>query len=314
MAKRKFGASIIILCIAAVTLISGTYAWFLVGGFAELFDIGFDVMKATGGILVQGDKNSAEKGAEVWGSFLDQVDFQPYSFIDGENNGRYYPISSMDGKNFVYVTMQNNKFICDPVPVKTKADGTITDSKEVWFNDFTLFIKSSDEYTTRANMTIELSGHRYDENTGEKIDDIGAAKAAKVAVTIDDGTPTMYSLDGKTTYAVTSKFADGVITDALDTSQTPPAQNYIIDEADSGYGEAHLEKVESIALGTEDAQDPNKWNPIPIDLGEIPNNASSGKKIRVQIWLEGNDPECISFGTGAIANKGLKAKVSFASK
>ncbi len=302
MAKRKFGASIIILCIAAVTLISGTYAWFMVGGWAELFDIGFDVMKAGGGILVQGDANSAENQTKTWGESLYPKDFLENSFIDSENNGKYKPISSLDGRNFIYVTMKNNKFTCDPEPVRTKSDRNIEKPEQVCFNDFTLFIKSSteDSLPGGAYMTIKLGGHRYDESTGEKIDDIGAAKAAKVAVTINDGTPAMYSLDGQDTNAVTSRFADDTIIDAKN-----PNQNYIIDSADEGYGEAHLEAVASTAL--EDAE----GTLTRIQLGEIPSSNTNGTKVRVQIWLEGNDPECIAFGEGAVAGKGLTAKIEF---
>jgi len=76
MAKRKLGMSIIVLIVAATTLVSGTYAWFLVGGFAELFDLGFEVIEAEGGIELQGSAGhaytSASEGAEKveWGAAL----------------------------------------------------------------------------------------------------------------------------------------------------------------------------------------------------------------------------------------------------
>ena len=38
---------------------------------------------------------------------------------------------------------------------------------------------------------------------------------------------------------------------------------------------------------------------------------SSGKDITIRIWLEGNDPECIAFGEGAVAGKSLLANISF---
>ena len=76
MAKRKLGLSIIVLIVAATTMVSGTYAWFLVGGFAELFDLGFDVIEASGGIELQGSAGHAHAGAEdgaaqvEWGAYL----------------------------------------------------------------------------------------------------------------------------------------------------------------------------------------------------------------------------------------------------
>ena len=51
-------------------------------------------------------------------------------------------------------------------------------------------------------------------------------------------------------------------------------------------------------------------NAIKIYLGNIP-GTSSGKDITIRIWLEGNDPECIAFGEGAVAGKSLLANISF---
>ena len=93
MAKRKFGASVIILCIAAITLISGTYAWFLVGGFANLFDLGFDVIEATGGLELRGDETTSQ-----WTDKLERDDFTMYSFI--AEGGAYRPVSSTNGRIF----------------------------------------------------------------------------------------------------------------------------------------------------------------------------------------------------------------------
>lgn len=284
MAKRKFGASIIILCIAAVTLVSGTYAWFVVGGFAELFDIGFDVIEAGGGLLVQGDNNTAEAGTTDWGSSLDRVDFKARSFIVEE--GRYRPISSKDGNSFIYVTMENNKFVCD-TDVKTK---TTTDiAEQIWFNDFTLYIKSTgDPIPEGAYMTVKLEGD--------------AAPAARVAISIDgvnNGQPVVYSLDGEAYNAVGSGFALNVITD--------DNNNYIIDDPDTGHEAASLSNtVNPIALSEGE-------NLVHIDLGSIP-DVNTYKSITIRIWLEGNDPDCISIGEKSIAGKNLSAKISFKSE
>lgn len=301
MAKRKFGASIIILCIAAVTLISGTYAWFLVGGFAELFDIGFDVMEAGAGLLVRGDNLTYGGGKtdnQGWGDSLERVDFKANSFIKQGN--RYVPISSSNATDFLFVVMENDKFKCDGI-VPTKAAPATTED-DVVFNDFTLSIKSAgDEIPAGAYMTIKLSGDSFDEE-GKRVknDDLGAAIAARAAVTID-GTTTIYSVDGQDYNAVTKRFEDDTIFDAKD-----PNMNYIIDSADEGYAAAGLVPVTSPKLVNDDD------TLVHIPIGIIPSSDSrQGKDITIRIWLEGNDPQCISFGDGAVAGKSLMADIKF---
>ena len=303
MAKRKFGASIIILCIAAVTLISGTYAWFLVGGFAELFDIGFDVMEAGAGVLVRGDMltyGGGKKDNEGWGDTLERVDFTANSFI--KQNRRYKPISSQNGVDFMYVEMQSDQFVCKG-PVLTKRSSAITED-DVCFNDFTLSIKSAaEEIKDTPYMTIKLSGDRFDEEGNRvKSDDKGAAVAARVAITLD-GTTKIYSLDGQNYQAVTEQFPDETIFDKKN-----PNQNYIIDSADEGYTTAGLVDVESPRLTNEDD------TLVHIPIGTIPASNSNGKDITIRIWLEGNDPQCISFGDGAVAGKSLMADIKFYSE
>ncbi len=317
MAKRKFGASIIILCIAAVTLISGTYAWFLVGGFAELFDLGFDVIEATGGLWLRGDAGShddGEKDNEGWGTKLGRKDFTENSLIP--QGGSYRPVSSRDGTNFISVTLENgsNKFTCTPI-----AHGKQSQNDEqfnpafISYNDFTFAIKSSEaEIPAGAFMTIKLSGDRVDETTGEKIeeDETGAAIAARVAVTLSkkDGeaaTTTVYSFNDDSYEAVTNQFTSEIVDKVED--DVLGIGNGIIDNKDSGYEAAGLDGVTCTKL-----KDGETW--IRIDLGDIPgkdDNGGNGKDITIRIWLEGNDSDCVSFENGAVAGKALLANITF---
>lgn len=281
MAKRKLGASIIILCIAAVTLVSGTYAWFQVGGFAELFDIGFDVIESGAGILVQGDTGTAEGGTKDWGSKVEKVDFARYSFI--VENGRYKPISSSDVSTFIYVTMENDDFNCEGI-VPTKVTPGVTDD-QICMNDFTLYIKSNDqEIPAGAYMTVKLEGE--------------AAAAARVAVAVD-GSTTIYAVDGESYNAVTRTFGSGDIVDNN--------ENYIIDSADEGYELASLQAVGCTSLVDGETE-------YKIPIGSIPGVGTQGKSIRVIIWLEGNDKDCIAVGEKSIAGKNLSAKIAFKSE
>lgn len=298
MAKRKLGASVIILCIAAITLISGTYAWFLVGGFANLFDIGFDVIESTGGLLLQGDANTAENGSTDWGTTLERADFSAMSFIS--EGGHYKPVSSVDAAGFLRVDLKNNIFTSGgAAPSKTTA-GAPT---EICYNDFTFRIKSDAEEivgsaTNGAFIQIQLNGDKANED-GSVTEDTenadGAAIAARVAVTVD-GTTTLYSIDGETYSAVTSAFG-GEITDTN--------ENRIIDAADANSGAAGLTTPSNYAaLRDGDAA-------VKIYLGNIPGNASSGKEINVKIWLEGNDKDCVDFADNTIAGKNLMSRISF---
>ena len=312
MAKRKLGASIIILCIAAVTLISGTYAWFLVGGFAELFDIGFDVIEATGGLWLRGDAGTYGGGKtdnNGWGSNLERKDFKEMSFI--VEGGKYKPVSSKDGTNFISVTMDgNNNFICNGVaPSKQTAE----DASDICYNDFTFSIRSTgDEIVQGTNrgayVKIKLSGEVYDEegNRDESTKgQAGAAPAARVSIT-RDGETTVYSFDGENYNAVTKEFSDGTIIDSV---IADGRGNYIIDSADTGYQNAGLASVESPAIESLNSET-GEFDAIKIYLGNIP-GTETGKDITIRIWLEGNDPQCIAFGEGAVAGKTLLANITF---
>ena len=307
MAKRKLGASVIILCIAAITLISGTYAWFLSGGAANLFDIGFDVIESDGSLLLQGDAGTYGGGKTDnggWGTELDRPDFTAMSFI--VEGGKYRPISgsnfSQTAARFVVVNLENDVFTSSGM-APSKADAS--DASNICYNDFTFRIKSGgDEIVGSSNagawMTVDLTGEKKNADTGELDNtdsgDISAANAARVAVTID-GTTTVYSIDGESYQAVTTAFGNE-ITDAGD-------KNRIIDSSEDTSGSASLAAPGSYAaLKSGDTLQ-------KIYLGNIPNNASSGKTVTVRIWLEGNDKDCVDFADRTIAGKSLMSKLHF---
>ena len=298
MAKRKFGASVVILCFAAITLISGTYAWFLVGGFANLFDIGFDVIEATGGILLQGDAGTAENGGTDWGTNLERADFTAMSFIS--EGGKYSPISSVDASSFLRVDLKNDIFTSGGA---APSKATATSPSQICYNDFTFRIKSDadaipGDASTGAFVQIQLNGDKANED-GSVTEDAdnadGAAVAARVAVTVN-GTTTLYSIDGETYSAVTAAFG-GEITDTNN--------NRIIDAADTNSGAAGLTTPSNYAtLRDGDSA-------VKIYLGEIPSSTTTGKEVNVKIWLEGNDKDCVDFADNTIAGKSLMSRISF---
>ena len=331
MAKRKLGASAIILCIAAITLISGTYAWFLVGGTAKLFDLGFGVIESGEALELRGDDSASE-----WKTSLTREDFTKFSFITDKKSstsgkaGHYKPVSTKDGLSFVSVGLQDHDFVsyANPIGKATATDG-VTDPNDVCYNDFTFYVRAVGEEEIvnsgehGAYMQIQLGACKVDDN-GEiivepnvepdldddgKFKDDGAAHAARVAVTIsgvNDDKPVIYDVDGENYYAVTSTFSDGAIQDA-------DPYNQIIDGSDSGNGSAGLTQVEVVKLTKKNAA--NEDEAIKIFLGNIPgsksSNHSTGTKVRVQIWLEGNDKDCVDIAGKSIAGKNLFSKITF---
>ena len=304
MARRKLGASVIILIIAAITLISGTYAWFLVGGFASLFNIGFDVIEAQGGLLLQGSAGTAEEGSSDWGSVLGRVDFEEKSFI--AEGGKYKPVSSMDGDTFVSVQLKDGEFTSDGM-VPSKENSSVT---QICYNDFSFKIKSDAEEivgdeTSGAYVQIELNGDKFNEDgtvTKNEEDPLGAAVAARVAITVD-GVTRVYSVDGQTYYAVTTPFAGSI----ADTDEAALNEgNRIIDSDEDTGNVAGLSSPANYgSLTTEDG------TVTKIYLGSIPASSSAGKDVSIQVWLEGNDPECVDFANNTVAGKSLMANISF---
>ncbi|MGN0636310.1 MAG: hypothetical protein ACI4I5_08820 [Acutalibacteraceae bacterium] len=303
MAKRKLGTSVIILMIAAITLVSGTYAWFMVGGFASLFNIGFDVIQAEGGILLQGDAGTSNKGTAQWGDKLEREDFTINSFI--VSGGKYLPISSTNGVDFKSVNMKDGKFI-NGGQVTTKA--TATDPNQMHYNDFTFKMKSDGAVVSGgdafgAYMTISLSGDKEAED-GTITPGTGAETAARAAVYVDGVLKGIYSSDGESYSAVTNYITDGII---VDTVIADGRGNQIIDDGDTNAANAALVPVTTKSL-VDEANDATKIY-IGKDLPE--STSTDGVTVNVKIWLEGNDKDCVDKGANAIAGKSLMAVVNF---
>ena len=281
MAKRKLGMSIIVLIVAATTLVSGTYAWFLVGVFAELFDLGFEVIEAGGGIELQGSAGhahiNAEEGSEQvsWGPAL-----QRDCFAEGEliaSDGKYAPVSSADGINFTKVGLEGGYFASYEPKVG------------VDYNEMRIKIRSTTTETVDARMNIALTGRDGDN---------AAVEAARVSVTYK-GTTTIFALAGDATNAVTSN--DIPMATVVDSNN-----NSIIDSAET-MGVVTL-SAQTVTELTASAADANKFE-ATLDLPGVSGNTGSDE-IVVRIWIEGNDSDC----TGEkLSAKYLSTKITFGS-
>ena len=280
MAKRKLGMSIIVLIVAATTMVSGTYAWFLVGGFAELFDLGFDVIEAGGGIEIQGSAGYAymsEDGADQvsWGSYLTRDCFNPDEILAAD--GSYAPVSSANGTSFTKVGLEGGYF------------ASMTPAVGQDYNELKIKIRSTTTEPVNATMNIALTGLDGDN---------AAVEAARVSVTYN-GTTTIYAMNADGTQAVTS---DNIPAATVKDSNN----NSIIDSAEAA-GNVSL-SAQSITALTQSQADANKYE-ASVPLNNVPGNTSSAEVI-VRIWIEGNDPDC----TGEkLSAKHLSAKITFGS-
>jgi|GEM_PF-6522129 len=282
MAKRKLGLSLIVLIVAATTMVSGTYAWFLVGGFAELFDLGFDVIEAEGGIEIQGSAGHAHATADsgagqvAWGAYL-----QRDCFAEGEliaEGGKYAPVSSADGSKFTKVGLEGGYFASQ------------TPTKGTDYNEMTIKIRSTTTEAVDARMNIALTGRDSDN---------AAVDAARVSVTYK-GTTTVFAKAGDATSAVT--------TDNIPMATVMDSNNNSIIDSDETMGVVSLE-AQSVTELTQSAADSNRFE-ATMALPQVSANTSSGDEIIVRIWIEGNDTDC----TGEkLSAKHLSAKISFGS-
>ena len=275
MAKRKLSMSLIVLIVAATTLVSGTYAWFLVGGFAELFDLGFDVIEAGGGIEIQGTKGNAykQKGDTTtvdWGAYLDENNFNPGSDILVKETGKYTPVSSANGADFKKVGLEGNYF---------KMLGEAKPGVD--YNDFYVKIRSDNDQTVNAKMKIVLSG------------DQEALDAARISVTYN-GATTIYAANDTSCQAVTSDIPDSTVYDSNGDA--------IVSSGDTGYGYVSAQSCTKLT------QDGSNYQ-VEHDLPNVPAKSSSAT-INVRIWMEGNDSDC----TGEkLPQKQLNVKITFGS-
>lgn len=281
MAKRKLGLSIIVLIVAATTMVSGTYAWFLVGGFAELFDLGFDVIEASGGIELQGSAGIAyattdENASSVqWGSYLRRDCFAAGELI--AEDGKYSPVSSANGSAFTKVGLEGGYF------------ASLTPEKGVDYNELTIKIRSTTTESVDARMNIALTG-RDGENE--------AVSAARVSVTYK-GNTTIFAMAGDATQAVTSN--DIPMATVMDSNN-----NSIIDSNET-QGVVTL-AAQSVTELSQSAADANRFE-ATMELPGVSGNTGSDE-IVVRVWIEGNDTDC----TGEkLSAKHLSAKITFGS-
>ena len=285
MAKRKLGLSLIVLIVAATTMVSGTYAWFLVGGFAELFDLGFDVIEADGGIEVQGSAGKAyattDEGATAveWGAYLRRD-----CFADGEliaEGGKYSPVSSANGSAFTKVGLEGGYF------------ASLTPAKGADYNEMTIKIRSTTTETVDGRINISLTGRDGDN---------AAVDAARVSVTYN-GTTTIFAKGTDATYAVT--------TNEIPMATVMDNNNNSIIDSDETKGVVTLSAQTTTEL-TASAADANKFEATMALPGIAGNGGGTGtgSEIVVRVWIEGNDADC----TGEkLSAKHLSTKITFGS-
>jgi hypothetical protein len=262
-------------------MVSGTYAWFLVGGFAELFDLGFDVIEASGGIELQGSAGHAYAGSEEgsaqveWGAYLQRDCFAAGELI--AEDGKYAPVSSANGSAFTKVGLEGGYF------------ASLDPQVGVDYNELRIKIRSTTTESVDARMNIALTGRDGDN---------AAVEAARVSVTYN-GNTTIFAAPGDATSAVTSE--DFPMATVMDSNN-----NSIIDSGET-QGVVDLTAQSVIELA-QSAADANKFE-ATMELPQVSGNTSSNEII-IRVWIEGNDTDC----TGEkLSAKHLSASITFGS-
>lgn len=283
----------IAMVVASIVALSGvTYAWFTTGNTATVESLDVNVMTANG-IQVSLDAaswRSSISGEDIKDAITDATSYAARLIQLPE--GEIAPVSSagnvVDGKLQMFYGEYNK-------------DGTLKSEVEIEQNRtsggnfvaFDLFFKSSGDQVLTLGMGDGKSFVKgIDVNSGEDLD-IGTEKAVRVAF-IPMGNAAspaearaLKGTDGKTALIWepndTSR-ADGVDVDVVGTGKL----------AYNGFKTAFASVAES-ALGENEVEAVTTFNADQAIL-----NLKAGiNKVRVYIWLEGQDVDCvnnISFG------------------
>lgn len=285
MQKRKLSASVIILFIAATTLVSGTYAWFMVGGFASLFSVDYNVIETSGGLEVQGSAGSAydaEGGTKgTWGAYLALDNFNEGEFIPNDGTGFYTPVSPKtlgSSAEFVKVGLKGTNF------------NASSGLKGANYNDFSINIRSAGASPVDVEMKIKINGTAAEGG-------VSPAEAGRVAVTYK-GTTTVFALNDTSDSYVTNVFTG----DIVDTDG-----NRIITSADTNYADAGLRNGSVQKVDADGNIDGTSQGLI---LTDVPANTGS-ETIYVQTWLEGNDSNCVDLEGQSIQGGQFVVDISF---
>jgi len=291
MVKRKFYTSMIILVVATLTLVSGTYAWFLVGGFGSLFDLNFEVIEASAGLELRGA--GMPSVAANWKDLLERTDFPDTDNALLATDGKYTPVSSVNGlprsatdNGFIKLSVEDGFF-----------NSSRNATKGVDYNEFSLYIRSTTSDPVDVAMKVSVTGD--------------ASVAARVAVTYD-GVTTVYAPTGETaTNAVVNTFANNAIEDTYPAG-TP---DQIITSNDAGFIASVLQAQPFSALATDGTlvtpPAGNTSGCIEL-LDVVAGSDATGSLVTVRIWLEGNDPDCVDITGRSITGKQLDVKINFA--
>lgn len=286
MQKRKISASVIILFIAAATLVSGTYAWFVVGGFASLFQLNNNVIQSGAGLEIQGSAAGA-----AWKDTLEYADFAEGDMLKTDGTGFYTPVSLMNKGSVATSTAQF---------VRVGLNGDVFSAKEATkgthYNDFSINLRydTANPTSDEVEMKVKISGSVGDNGQ------VSPTKAGRVAVTVN-GTTTVYALEDTSDNYVTQIFADDTITDTNG--------DRVITSADNGSGSAGLSSQTVVQL---DENGNINGTDQGIIISSVPGNTSY-TTVKVQTWLEGNDSDCVDLDGQSIESGAFVVDISFTS-
>ena len=271
MKKRSLFAAVAMLIVSALVLTSATYAWFAVGGDADISAISADVCEAGSGVQLKTTATSAK-----WVNSLADTDFGAAGSSDSLAS-EYKPVSSAAGTAFKAYNLQTGNIYAEDT-------GTITGYYSTYF-----FYVGTVADGDSVDATLKISGD--------------AAAAARVAVFVKpagvsswtDQSVTSYLYSGQaesnTCYAVVESVSgveDTVRNDIMDGTTETPSTNLA---------------AQSITSEADDSTGATFTITTPGQIG-----ATNNAMVKVVVWLEGNDASCTAIN---VAEKDIATEWSF---
>lgn len=324
MNQRKLSFSLLIIMISVLLLVSGTFAWFLVGKLAQLGDLSFTVIDSGEGVEIQGSGGTAYISADdnpenltltEWGKMLKLENFKDGEFLpvagDGDAvAGTYSPVSpasfrTAEGETsqFIKVGVRDRRFVSSEAVAAQH------------YNDFSINLRSETETPVDVEMTINI--HPAEDAR------VDATTAGRVAVTYNGETRIFALNDSGTMNVVSRTFPNDSIADSND--------NRIID-SNEGSSVLTSRNITKLEIGEDDTDGEvkivctgnmvdasgnyidNEGNVVSTGRGYILEGVSGNKgysTIYVQTWIEGNDPDCVDFSDRSIASGSFIVDIGF---
>lgn len=307
--KRAFISAIAMLIVSAIVLTSSTFAWFSMAKKAEVETMQLNITSPEG---IQISANTS-----AWTTSLTEDDFKATSTTrfkaDDDNTNHFPEVLSPSSSAFRCQAATLPTFFSGSIDESGKANAAkVTDAtggyvvfdlfvklgaaQNVYFGDSTITCADNADVPTAMRIAAVNCGYSTDKTTAKTV----LEGIARYGITTSTGKPTItvYEVDSKN-HTEASGYDDGTalttqgVTVAY-TGQTPQGTNNNVFTRDGVYTET---------LNCTQATDASKSS--AYFYGNVGIN-----RIRVYIWMEGNDVDCANDVAGSTIDVNLILTIS----